>query len=115
MIANIATILIGLWLAYRAILSVPAGDLSQIELSAAGVAVILLAVWARRTDSMRWNSSTDIVLAAIILTLAAAQRMVAIDPLVSFWMVLLIGIAVAISAMWSTLYRPDQARAARSR
>ena len=64
MIANLATILIGLWLAYRAIFSVPAGEMSQIELAAAGVAVILLALWARRTDFMSWNSGTNIMLAA---------------------------------------------------
>ena len=115
MIANVATILIGLWLVYRAIFSVPAGDIDQIELAAAGIAVILLAVWARRTDFMRWNSSADIVLAALILLLAAAHRVVGIDPLVSFWMILLIGIAVAISAMWSILYRPNEGQDAGSR
>ena len=34
MIANFATILIGLWLVYRAIFSLPAGNVSQIELVA---------------------------------------------------------------------------------
>jgi hypothetical protein len=115
MIANVATILIGQWLVYRAIFSVPAGNMSQIELVAAGVAVILLGLWARRTDFMRWNSSTDIVLAALILLLAAAHRVVGVDAQVTFWMILLIGIAVAISAMWSILYRPDAARSASSR
>ena len=46
MIANAATILIGLWLDYRAIFSIPAGNVSQIELIAAGGAVILLAVFS---------------------------------------------------------------------
>jgi hypothetical protein len=114
MIANFGTILTGLWLAYRAIFSMPSGDMSPIELMAAGVAVILLALWARRTDFMSWQSSTNIGLAAVIVLLAAAHRAVGVDPLVSFWMVLLIGIAVAISAMWSIIYRPDIARAARS-
>jgi len=109
MIANAATVLIALWLVYRAIFSVPAGDMSQVELTAAGIAVILLALWARRTDFMRWNSWTDIVLAVLLLLLAAAHRLVGVDPLVSFWMLLLIGIAVAISAMWSILYRPNSA------
>jgi len=115
MIANSATVLIGLWLIYRAIFSIPAGDMSQIELIAAGTAVILLALWARRTDFMRWNSWTDILLAALLLLLAAAHRLVGVDPFVSFWMLLLIGIAVAISAMWSILYRPNAAQATGSR
>jgi hypothetical protein len=112
MIANLVTILIGLWLAYRAIFSIPAGDVSQIELVAAGVALILLALWARRTDFMSWHSGTNVVLAAIILLLAAAHQAVAVDPLVSFWMILLTGITMAICAMWSMLYRPDVVQAA---
>jgi hypothetical protein len=115
MIANVATILIGLWLAYRAIFSIPAGDVNQIELVAAGVALILLALWARRTDFMSWHSGTNIVLAAIILLLAAAHRVVGVDPLVSFWVILLSGITAAIAAMWSILYRPDSVQAADAR
>ena len=112
MIANVATILIGLWLAYRAIFSLPAGDVNQIELIVAGVALLLLALWARRTDFMSWHSGTNILLAVIILLLAAARWAVGVDPLVSFWMILLIGITAAITAMWSILYRPDSVQAA---
>lgn len=107
MIANFATILIGLWLVYRAIFSIPAGDVSQIELTAAGIALILLALWARRTDFMSWHSWTNIVLAGIILMLAAARRVVEVDPQASFWIILLIGITVAVTAMWSIMYRPN--------
>jgi len=115
MIANFVTILVGLWLAYRAIFSIPAGELSQSEMIVAGVAVILLALWARRSDFMGWYSGTSIVLGLIILVLAALHRMVGIEPLVSFWMILLIGITVAIVAMWSILYRPDITQPAKSR
>jgi hypothetical protein len=114
MIANLATILVGLWLAYRAIFSIPANNMSQIELAAAGVAVILLALWARRTDSMTWQSGTTIVLGVIVLLLAAAHRTVGADPLLSFWIILLIGITAAIVAMWSILYRPEMLQAAGS-
>jgi hypothetical protein len=115
MIANIAMILIGLWLVYRAIFSIPIGDMSQIELMGASAAVILLALWARRTDFMKWHSWTNIMLAALSLLLAVAHRVVGVDPQVLFWMVLLIGIAMAITAMWSILYRPNAAEAAASR
>ena len=114
MIANFATILIGLWLVYRAIFSIPAGDMSQIELIAGGVVLFLLALWARRTDFMSWHSGTNIVLAVLILLLAAAHRVVGVDPLVSFWTIFLIGITVAVTAMWSVLYRPDIVQAAGS-
>lgn len=112
MIANSLAILIGLALAYRAIFSIPAGDMSQIEMIAAGVAVVLLALWARRTDLMGWHSGTNIVLGGIILLLAVAHRAVGVEPLVSFWMILLIGITVAITALWSMLHWPDTAQSA---
>jgi hypothetical protein len=115
MMANFATTLIGLSLAYRAIFSIPAGNLSQIEMLAAGIAVILLAVWARRTDLMGWPSGTTIVLGVIILLLAATHRTVGVDPLILFWMLLLIGVTTAIAALWSILYRPDTGLATYSR
>jgi uncharacterized membrane-anchored protein len=64
---------------------------------------------------MVWNSSTNIVLATLILLLAAAHRLVGVDPLVSFWIILLVGITLSISAIWSMLYRSDAAQAAGSR
>lgn len=115
MVANFATILIGLWLAYRAIFSLPPGEVNHTELVVAGVALILLALWARRTDFMSWQSGTNIALAVIILLLAAAHRVVGVDPPVSFWMILLIGITTAIAAMWSILYRPDSVQAVGTR
>jgi|SRR6516162_2156637 len=107
MIANLAMILTGLWLAYHAIFSTPAGDTGLIGPTAAGVAVILLAAWARRTDVMGWPSGTNMALGLIILALTAAQRTVGVDSLATFWLLLLGGITVAIAALWSILYRPD--------
>jgi hypothetical protein len=109
MIANLAMVLTGLWLAYHAIFSIPAGNGGPISTTAAGVVVILLAAWARRTDVMGWPSGTNIALGLIMLALAAAQRVVAVDPLASFWLLLLAGITVAITALWSILYRPKTA------
>jgi len=70
-----------------------------------------ISLWARRTDFMSWQSGTNIALAVILLLLATAHRVVGVDPLVSFWMILLIGITTAIAAMWSILYRPDSVQA----
>src|SRR5215467_13975282 len=107
MIANLAMVLTGLWLAYQGIFALPAGDAGPVSTAAAGAAVILLAVWARRSDVMGWPSGTNIALGVIILALAAAQRAVGVDSLASFWMLLLAGITIAIAALWSVLYRPE--------
>jgi len=109
MIANLAMVLTGLWLAYQAIFAIPAGGAGPLSTAAAAAAVILLAAWARRTDVMGWPSGTNIALGAILLALAAAQRATAVDPLASFWLLLLGGITVAIVALWSVLYRGETA------
>ena len=115
MIANLALVLTGLWLAYHAIFSIPAHDTGRFEMTVAGAAVILLSAWARRTDVMAWPSGINFALGLIILALTAAQRAVVVDPLGSFWLLLLSGITIAIAALWSILYRPDMAQGASPR
>ena len=107
MVANLLNILVGLWLAYSAIFANPAGAINNVALAGAAVAVGVLAVWARQTDFLRWQSGTIIVLAAELFVVAVLRWIISVAPLVAFWIVLLAGIAVAIVAMWSILYRPD--------
>ena len=114
MIGNLLNILLGLWLAYSAIFANPAGAMNNVALAAAAVAVIVFAVWARQTDFLGWQSGTNIVLAAVLLVLAALRWAIGVASLLSFWIILLVGIAVAIAAMWSILYRRDLARSAAS-
>jgi hypothetical protein len=114
MIGNLLNILIGLWLAYSAIFANPAGAMNNVALAAAAIAVIVFAVWARQTDPLGWQSGTNIVLAVVLLVVAVLRWLIGVAPLVSFWVVLLAGIAIAIAAMWSVLYRPATARTAAS-
>jgi len=74
------------------------------------VAVIVFAVWVRQTDSLGWQRGANIVLAAVFLVLAVMRWAIGVSPLVSFWIILLVGIAVAIASMWSMLYRPEPAQ-----
>ena len=110
MIGNFLSILIGLWLAYSAIFANPAGAMNNVALAASAMAIIIFAVWARQSDSLGWQSGTNIVLAATLLVVAALRWAIGVAPLVSFWIILLAGIAIAIAAMWSMLYRPAMAR-----
>ena len=114
MIGNLLNILVGLWLAYSAIFAIPAGNMNNVALAAAAVAIIVLAVWARQSDRMGWQSGTNLVLGFVLLLVAAVRWAVNVAPLVCFWMILLTGIAVAILAMWSMLYRPETTRSAAS-
>jgi hypothetical protein len=112
MIGNLLNILVGLWLVYSAIFANPAGAMNNVALAAGAVAVIVFAVWARQTDSLGWQSGTNIVLAAVLLVLAVLRWVIGVAPLVSFWIILLVGITIAIAAMWSMLYRRETARSA---
>jgi hypothetical protein len=114
MIGNLLNILVGLWLAYSAIFANPAGAMNNVALAAGAVVVIVFAVWARQTDTLGWQSGTNIVLAAVLLVLAVLRWLIGVAPLVSFWIILLTGIAIAIASMWSVLYRPATARTAAS-
>jgi hypothetical protein len=115
-IGNLLNILLGLWLAYSAIFANPAGDMNNAALAITAAAVVALAAWARRTDEMRWPSATNMVLGAVLLAVAAVRWASGVGPLVCFWIILLVGIAVAITAMWSMLYRhrPEAASSAPS-
>ena len=114
MIGNLLNILVGLWLAYSAIFANPAGAMNNAALAAGAIAVIVFAVWARQSDSLGWQSGTNTVLAAMLLAVAVVRWGIGVAPLVCFWVILLAGIAIAIMAMWSLLYRPQTARSAAS-
>ena len=114
MIGNLLNILVGLWLAYSAIFANPAGAMNNVALAAGAIAVIVFAVWARQTDALGWQSGMNIVLAAVLLVLAVLRWLIGVAPLVSFWIILLAGIAIAIASIWSVLYRPATARTAAS-
>ncbi len=112
MVGNLLNILVGLWLAYSAIFATPAGNMSTAALAAGGVAAVILALWARRSDAMGWQSGSNIVLGAILLATAGAHWGLGMAPLACFWVVLLAGITIANLAMWSILYRPQPAQTA---
>ena len=57
MIANGASVLIGLWLAYGAIFSAPPGNVNNIQLAIAAILIMGCAIAARYAGKMIWQSS----------------------------------------------------------
>ena len=112
MIGNLLNVLVGLWLAYSAIFANPAGAMNNVALAAAAVAVIVLAVWATADGFLSLAKRNKHVLGVSLLAMAVVRWLIGVAPLVSFWIILLTGIAVAIMAMWSLLYRPQTTRSA---
>ena len=109
MIANAINVSIGLWLAYSAIFAKPAGEMNNLQLATAAIVIMVCAVFARRTDKMGWQSRTNLVLGAMLGLFATMRAFYGEMILPAFWVILLSGIAVAIMAMWSILYRPTTA------
>ena len=107
MIPNTVTVVIGIWLAYSAIFSNPAGEMNNIQLAIAAIVIVACGVMARVSDKMSWPGTTNIALGLVLGLLAAVRAYSAQTPMAPFWIILLCGIAVAITALWSILYRPD--------
>jgi hypothetical protein len=106
MIANIINVLIGLALSYIAIFGMPPGAPVTWILAPVAIAIIVLALIARRRDFSGWQSATNCALGIILFVLALVERAVVISPLVTFWVELWVGLTVASLALWATLYHP---------
>lgn len=108
MIANALNFLIGLAVTYVAIFGMPATLRGPWILIAAGIAMVVLALIARRSDYSGWQSTTNIVLAIILIVVTLVGSATPISPLVMFWIELWVGLTVASLALWATLYHPKE-------
>ncbi len=106
MSAQILNALLGLWLAYAAILRPSMLSDSHWPVTLIGVAILVLGLLARPGARLKWASTTDVALGAI-LAAAALAGVVAGSAAFGFWVVLWAGIVVAIVSLWSAIYRPS--------
>lgn len=106
MIANLLNFLIGLWIVYVAIFGMPASAPVSWLLLPVGIAIAVLALVARRSDFSGWQSSTNSVLGIVLVITTLVERVVAMSPLLTFWIELWVGLTVASLALWAALYHP---------
>lgn len=106
MIPGILNTLIGLALVYLSVLNLAVIEGRVWHLVVAGVAIIVLALWSRGGDAMKWFSSTTIVLGVCLLLFGILQWTSASEHLFVFWFVFFDGILVAVLSLWTALYRP---------
>jgi len=106
MFPNALNTAIGLLLVYAAVLQPDLAARHPWVLAAAALAMLVLAVWARRYDAVRWMSAVNAALAIALLALGVADWSVALPRLLTFWGVFWIGLVVAVLALWAALYRP---------
>jgi hypothetical protein len=104
MIPNILNTLLGISLVYCAILA--PGPLHETAwlLMAGGVGTMVLALWARRGDRLKWFNFVNATLGAALILLGVTRAMTPVHPLVMFWWVFWVGIIVAVLGLWSAIY-----------
>lgn len=107
MIPGILNTLIGLGLVYFSVFHLTLIEGRVWHLVVAGVAIVVLALWARRRDAMKWFSTTTIVLGVLLLLFGILQWTTPIAHLVNFWFVFFDGILIAVLSLWAALYGPD--------
>ncbi len=104
MSANLLNTLLGIGLVYCTVLSPGALAGNAWAMLVAGVAVIVLALWARTTDAIKWFNTTNVVLGAVLLALGAMRAATELHPLLIFWSVFWVGSIVSVFSLWSALY-----------
>ncbi len=107
MIPNLINTAIGIWLVYAAVLN-PSELGARMAVFASGIVIFLLAIWAYQGDYLKWPSVTAALLGAAF-AIYAGVRLFGEQGLVTFWVALFIGIAIAIVSFWSVLYRQPSA------
>ncbi len=105
MIANLLNTLVGLGLAYAAIFpSTLTASRDRFGLIAA-VVLIILALWARRSDLSTWQSTTTITAGILLAMLIIANQLIQVSDVLMFWGVLWAGLISATVSLWAALYR----------
>lgn len=107
MTPNIINTLVGLALAYSVVLKPTWVEQRYLPLGVFAIVILVLALWARRSDSRRWFSDVNIVL-AILLGLLSLLPLATL-PNLTFWGGFWIGALVPTIALWAALFRPKPA------
>lgn len=104
MIANVLNFLIGLCVSYFAVFAPPAHWI----LAPLGIAIVVLAFIARRSDFSGWQSATNGTLGIVLFLITLFEEAVSISPLVTFWIDLWVGLTVSSLALWAAIYHPKE-------
>ncbi len=107
MIPNILSTITGLVLVYATVLRPTWVEDRSLPFAAFGAIILVMALWARRSDAHNWFSSANIVLAIALAALSLLP--LATMPNVTFWGGFWVGALVATIAAWAALYRPRPA------
>ncbi len=108
MIANLLNTLVGLGLAYAAIFPSALGTSRDRFGLVAAVVMIILALWARRSDLSPWQSTTTIAAGVLLAVVTIAHQLIQVSNVLMFWGILWAGLISATVSLWAALYRTPQ-------
>lgn len=111
MIANLVNTLAGLVLVYSVVLHPAWIEQRYFPLMGFAGLMLVMALWARRSDPHPWFGWTNIVMSVALGLLALLP--LATLPYLAFWVAFWVGCTVPVVALWSVLYRRDLDIAAR--
>lgn len=109
MIPNTINTLAGLALMYATVLHPTWAGRQYLPFGAFALVILVMALWARRSDAHRWFSSVNVVLAIAlgVLSLLPLPTL----PNLTFWGGFWVAALVPTIALWAALYRPKRVEA----
>lgn len=109
MIPNLINTVTGLVLVYATVIHRTWIEQRFFPLMGFALIIIVMALWARRSDAHPWFSWTNLVQGAGLAILSFFP--LATLPYLTFWTAFWVGSIVPVVALWAALYHP-QAQAA---
>lgn len=107
MIPNLINTAVGLALVYATVLNQTWVERRFLPLGVFALVILVMALWARRTDSQGWFSAVNIFLAIALGVLSTLP--LPTMPNLTFWGGFWVGCLVACVALWAALFRPKPA------
>ncbi len=110
MIPGYLNSLLAFVLVYLSILQLAVLESNTWAILVAGALIVVLALWSRAGDAMKWFSTVDIVLGLMLLAFGVWQWSSPFGQLFVFWFVFWTGALVGVVALWGAVYRPNSPR-----
>lgn len=106
MIPGYLNSLLAIVLVYFSVLELPVLEANIWTIPVAGVAIVVLALWSRAGDMMKWFSTVSIVLGTMLLLFGIWHWLSPFAHLFVFWFVFWTGALTGVTALWGAIYRP---------
>lgn len=112
MIPGYLNTLVAFALVYLSILRLPLLQSNTWLAIVAGIVIIVLALWSRAGDLMKWFSTVNVLLGAMLAAFGVWHLLSPFAGLFVFWFVFWTGALVGVIALWAAIYRPRPEHAA---